>query len=295
MMLREYNGKGLLLEHKRDETPDPFYFIMHAHDVCELYYLIEGKGYLTVEGVNYPLEKDAVLLVREGEMHTVHVDPTASYERITVNFDYKDIDPDLIWKELHGMIYDHELGQSNLTRAGESRDYLRTLFSRLSATTEVASANGSEEVRIIFKAILCELLHIRRRDIDADRLGEDTEFALVLDDVSKSEAKLVVEIISYINNHLFDIKNLTEIESAFYFSRSYINRVFKAATKSSVWNYVLLKRLIAAQSFLKGGMPAKLVAEKCGFRDYSSFYKQYKNKFGTAPTSEKTGLSLITV
>lgn len=286
MEQQRYDKDGVLIIHDLDNTPNPFLFSMHAHPVCELYYFMNGSGYYSVEGANYPLEKGSLLLMREGEFHALHIDPALCYERITVNFPYQAIDPDGTWQALHTLLYDREPGKQNMTRLGDSAPYVAMLYERLLEAVQEEN-EASFEVLTLLRAILAEIVRVRRRGTYGEELPENVGFSLRINDVRRTEAKVVLDIIGYINAHLFEIENLSEIENKFFFSRSYINRIFKAATGSSVWNYVLLKRLIAAQNMLKNGTPAAVAAAKCGFNDYSSFYKQYKNKLGVAPTNEK--------
>ncbi len=290
MLLHSYDRGGILLAHRLDATPDPFYYVMHAHDGLELYYFIEGDGYFTVEGTNYPLYKGAVLVMREGEAHTLHINPSQKYERITVNLSYSLLDPNNEWENLYDILYNRSLGNDNFFEVGDSSEYIQTLFERLCEASSMNDESSVFEAKSILSAIFSELLSIRRKNPDSRNPEHLPELSLKINNVKKTEAKTVLEIISYINSHLFDIENLSEIETRLYFSRSYINRIFKSATGTSVWNYVLLKRLVAAQNLIKNGTPAAVAATKCGFKDYSSFYKQYKNKLGLSPTSEKTGI-----
>lgn len=288
MILHSYDKNSILMAHTSDENPDPNHYILHAHDVCELYYFICGNGYYTVEGTNYPLFPGAMLLMREAEAHTLHIEANSRYERITVNFPYECADPDGSWDELHALIYDRKLGEGNMISSGESMEHMNTLFSRFCEASKREGAGPDNEVRRLFGAIMTEALYLRRSDVKGERAEAIAGAAIERQD--SADAEIVTDIIRYINLHLFEIENLAQIEERLYFSRSYINRVFKAATGSSVWNYVLFKRLVAAQKMLKSGVPASVAASRCGFKDYSSFYKQYKSRIGVAPTAEKTGM-----
>ena len=53
-------------------------------------------------------------------------------------------------------------------------------------------------------------------------------------------------------------------------------------TGTTVWDYILTKRLIAAKDMLMNGYRPNIVSEKCGWEDYSAFYRAYKLHFGVA-------------
>jgi AraC-like DNA-binding protein len=100
----------------------------------------------------------------------------------------------------------------------------------------------------------------------------------------KSEAD---EIIDYINENLFTDISLSSISDTLHISPSQINRIFKKLTGTSVYSYIISKRLIVAQELIAKGENATTASQNCGFHDYSSFYRLYKKHFGTAPTDAK--------
>ena len=103
----------------------------------------------------------------------------------------------------------------------------------------------------------------------------------------RESAAALPEIIDYINRHLTEIKGLAELEQKFFFSKSTLNRLFSESTGSTVWEYVVLKRLHAARRMLLDGKSAAIAAANCGFGDYSAFYRQYRRVFGESPKRER--------
>ena len=93
-------------------------------------------------------------------------------------------------------------------------------------------------------------------------------------------------IIAYVNENL--TKNLTvkDIATHSHLSPSQLSRIFKNLSGTSVHEYILTKRLILFHEKLKNGMGAIEACAECGFRDYSSFYRLYKKRFGYAPTKK---------
>ena len=94
-------------------------------------------------------------------------------------------------------------------------------------------------------------------------------------------------IVEYINGHLFEELSLEILAEKFYLSKNHLNRLFKEASGSTVWEYIRLKRLLAAHWRIAGGAAATAAAADCGFHDYSAFYRAYKKHFGVAPGSQK--------
>ena len=48
---------------------------MHAHDMCEILYLLSGVGRYIVEGSEYTIEPGGMMLMRPSETHKVQMQP----------------------------------------------------------------------------------------------------------------------------------------------------------------------------------------------------------------------------
>lgn len=275
MTISSHSGEGLSVHHSIDTLPAQDCFFLHAHRTYELYYFISGDCYYTVEGTDYPLTPGCFLLMRSGEAHTLHVRSEDPYERITVNFAPSAIP--LLGKEIGELFCDRPLGKYNLyIPSEESAIFLRSCMLKLSK--EAAAENSEGRMISNLMPVLAELYNIK------EALTDDiTQFTLP----SQGSSETVSKIIEYINANLVTIKGLDELEKEFFFSKSYINRIFKESTGSSVWDYIVLKRLLLSRSLLQNGKQANIVASECGFCDYSSFYRQFKQRFGISPLSAR--------
>ena len=98
-----------------------------------------------------------------------------------------------------------------------------------------------------------------------------------------SRSKLLRDIITSINDHLEDDLNPDGIAANLYISRSQLDRIFKQNLGFTLWKYVTFKRLIRARHLLHAGIANNEVARRCGFGDYSTFYKVYTKIFDTPP------------
>lgn len=275
MTISIYTGENLNIRHRVDKYPTQDNFFLHAHRKYELYYFISGDGYYTVEGTDYSLSPGCFLLMRSGEAHTLHIRSDAEYERITVNF-APSIIP-LLGKEIGELFCDRPLGKYNLyIPSKENAEFLKNCMLRVS---KEASSEGCEgKIISNLMPVFTELYNIK---------SELANNAAHTNPPSQGSSETVSKIIEYINANLITIKGLDELEKEFFFSKSYINRIFKESTGSSVWDYIVLKRLLLSRSLLQNGKQANIVASECGFCDYSSFYRQFKQRFGISPLAAR--------
>lgn len=94
---------------------------------------------------------------------------------------------------------------------------------------------------------------------------------------------VISDVISFINAHLTEPLSLGVLCEKFYISKSQLNRRFRSITGSTVWEYIVTKRLLFAKELLQNGIHPTDVYLQSGFRDYCSFYRGYKTKFGVSP------------
>jgi len=66
---------------------------------------------------------------------------------------------------------------------------------------------------------------------------------------------------------------------------------FKNELGVSIHKYITEKRMIYARKLIYSGENPTNIFEKCGFSDYSTFYKAYKKMFSVSPIADKKQLS----
>ena len=261
-----YNENNILVHHSIDEIPNPNDFYMHAHDYLELYYFISGKGQYIVEGTRYDLTSGDILVMMPSEAHMLQIEPIMPYERITVQFT-PDIFSSIASSDLLRAFLRRPLGQLNQYH---QNDFIEKCFKNMTNTRENADC---------YTRTLAYLLPIVYELGKAyDERSDTFEYQ-----ESSSGAN---NIIGFVNTNLFNDISVDSIAKHFYLSRSQINRIFKQATGKSVWEYVLIKRLLQARRRIKDGEHIGTVAISCGFKDYSAFFRAYKKQFKTSPSSD---------
>ena len=259
--------KKIISSYSATECPMDFDFKMHTHDNYEILGFIEGDALYSVEGNLYPLKKGDIMLMRRSEAHHLIPRSNARYARITVNFSpslIATVDPN---HTLTAMFEQRPLGQHNRLSGRKNPDNHWFYY-----LEKIATATTEQQMLIYLLPLLDEL-----------------SFAFLAIQRKKTEppSNKTFEIIAYINRHLFEELSLELICERFYISRSQLNRIFRRDTGSTVWNYIVIKRLYTARSWLLSGEKPSVVYAKCGFNDYVSFYKAYKKEFGVNPKSDQ--------
>ena len=267
-----YKDHELYMHHQVTEHPNESQFFLHTHAQHEVSCLIRGTGYYTVEGNDYPLTPGCIMIMREGEPHTPHISAEGPYERIALHFTTGFIAPEHR-PFLLAPFLDRPLGQRNYIAPSPHIEKIQGML--LHMTQEpLTDKERSIRIRLYIPALLYEI---------ATAVQNGGGYSAPVTE----EKHLVSRIIDYINEAPQNIENMDMIDEHFKSSYSYINQTFRKSMGISIWDYVILKRLTMAREAIRNGVSAVTAAETAGFTDYSSFYRQFKKRFGTTPSIEK--------
>jgi AraC-like DNA-binding protein len=262
--LYSYKERGLSFSHSLTEQPVPDAFRMHNHTNMELYCFLRGRGVYHIEGSEYLLEPGDVLLMHPSESHYIDLDCEQPYERIVLNF----TEECLLVLDPEGWLLrpfrDRPAGKYNLYKSEEFPGGSPSYFSAM------MKPEGNPRVNL-----LCGLLPLLRqicllwqtRSEERDAPGETLQY----------------RIIRYVNRNLTGRLTLDQICEKYYISKSQLCRLFKKATGTTLWNYVTVKRLALARELLAKGEQPTHIYSRCGFADYSTFYRAYTKHYGSAP------------
>ena len=244
----------------------------HYHDFYEIFFFIDGNVDYWIDGSLYHLLPGDILLIHPTELHKPV--PNAEidiYERIVlwVNKNYlADIEKGILEK-----CFDKESQTHNkvLRLSNEKREQLFSLAHSL--CKEYYSKEFAKDVGA-YSLLLQILVQINRLTQSNSPIGGE-EF---------NTPTLISEILSYINEHFTEKLTLDSIANHFFISKYHISHEFKNAVNTSLYRYIIMKRLNAAYTLLSEGNPAQEVCTMCGFGNYTVFFRAFKAEFGISPT-----------
>lgn len=103
------------------------------------------------------------------------------------------------------------------------------------------------------------------------------------DSMSDITPEIIQETITYINDNLTNDLSIQTIAGHLNMSRSRLSHVFKDFTGTSVWNYIVARRIQYAGALLGQGVSITTACYECGFRDYAHFIKVFSKINGISP------------
>ena len=251
--------------HFRTEHPHQQDFPMHIHnDSYEILYFLSGDVDYAIEGTRYSLKPGDLILICKGEVHHLILKSAAHYERMTINFEFPqelDVDGTLL-----AVFQDRILGKYNHYRAVDFPDNRWKTY-----LEKINSYNDPRKKLYYLLPLLNDLSEIFHTAKSAQLYAKKDP---------------VAAIIQFINTNLGNSLSLDILAEQFYISKTHLNRIFKQSTGTTVWNYITAKRLLLARKRIGEGEPPTMVYSQCGFQDYTTFYRAYKQYFKHSPKND---------
>ena len=253
---------------------------LHHHDFYEIYLFLAGDVNYSVESREYQLSPGDVLLISPMELHQ----PTfgkenRNYERYVLWIEKAYLDQlALAGTDLAACFDPGRPWHSNLVQPDSTtRQMLTYLFEQLQKEAE-SEEFGSDLYAQTFMVQILLLLN---------RFVSRSPKQMELRDKSDS---VVMNVLGYINDHFSEELSLDLLANRFFISKYHLSREFNRLVGTSVYRYIIQKRLAVAKLLMSQGMPSTTVYQQCGFGDYSNFYRAFKAEYQISPKEFIAGL-----
>ena len=244
---------------------------MHIHDCYEVYFSISGGKQFLIDNQVYDIAPGDLFLINQYDSHYLTQIDKELHERIVIM-----IDPEYMRSI--------STEETNLDACFQGRS--EHFSHKVSLTQEqqgrflyfinkLVTSNGYGH-DLLERATFTELF-VMINKIVADR-ENNTEA-----EKPSTYNEQVDSILSYLNNNLQYPVSIGDLSKHFYISESYICRIFKAATGTTINKYMTARRISIAKSLLAEGIGVSEVCERVGFSDYSNFLKAFTKSVGISP------------
>ncbi|MBQ2803617.1 MAG: helix-turn-helix domain-containing protein [Lachnospiraceae bacterium] len=243
---------------------------MHIHDCYELYYSISGGRQFLIDNRFYSIAPGDLFIINQYESHKLTQIDSCVHERIVLS-----IHPDFV-KQLstpktnldYCFTNRNELFQHKLSLSKEQQK--RFLYYINKITTASGFAHDITE-----RAAFMELLILINT--------VSTQNAVSTTNNAYKYNHQVDDILAYINQNITQSITVEQLAGHFYLSASYICRIFKAATGTTINKYITARRISIAKSLLNEGVSVQEAFERSGFNNYSNFFKAFTKAVGVSP------------
>ncbi|MFI3251070.1 MAG: AraC family transcriptional regulator [Eubacteriales bacterium] len=247
---------------------------MHHHQFIEIYFLLEGSVTYQIRDTFFSLESGDILLFHVNQPHCpIFENYQQRYERIVLR-----VAPRLLEElsseqsDLSSGLQEEYLGVYRFEP--EVRNHIRLLLSKLLLVQEDARFGSDLLARAYLQQLIVDInrYHFQRNE-------KKEEFSS-----SVKKSQMIEQINQYIEENLDKRLTVDELCEQVFLSKYYFMRFFKEMTGTSVYRYVMQKRLQETILLMESGTPPTTACLQCGFGDYSSFFRAFKKQFGFSPT-----------
>lgn len=243
---------------KTDHIPDEF--MPHFHDITEMIFIKSGDISYVVGGKKYKLKKDTLVLSRPTDRHCICIDGPDLYERYNILYNEKKLP--------------------------------FNIYEKIPADTNVIDFAENSAVISLFKKMdyYCENLEGENLNKILTNLIEEIFFNIIIA-VSNREQNnyeptnpIICKAVAYIDENLLTLTGIDDICKELYITKSHLHHLFTEHLKITPKKYITTKRLALAQREIYAGGKATEICLKCGFSDYSAFFRAYKKHFNRCPS-----------
>ena len=258
-MLSEFSSSKIIYNHEIIENPSKDMFETHFHDFIEVIYFIRGNASYIVDGRRYKLRPNDIVLVRPFEYHYIDFDGSETYERYDLLISEKLLPNDFLKKIPTAFEY----------FPSENNEILN-IFNKFDSFSNEFEA---QDLKQLFHSLSVELMYL----IMLQSRNTITERPVKYNPI-------IEKAILYIKQNLTTITSVDEICEHLFLSKSHFHHLFLETMHTSPMNFVRSKRLMLAKLKIENGEKPTKIFSDCGFVDYTTFYRAYKQQFGYKPT-----------
>lgn len=237
----------------------------HAHNYYEIYFFMQGKVKLSIEEHLFEVKRGDFVVIPPYLMHRVVVeDSKIPYERMyllitshcldTFSFRENSLLTSLLFAEKDKQFVFH------MSDANDFEAMVRCIDSLYDSKR--GNFYGKE---MLNRSNILLFMTTINKYIEKYRYGRRT----------REEDHFMSEVVSYINDNIQNELSVEDIAKHFFISKYTIMRTFRENTNLTVYQYILEKRVNLAKQIMQvGGTPTE-VFHRCGFKDYSNFYRTF--------------------
>lgn len=258
----------------------------HYHDFYEIivYFSEEGTdeevklGSTAINGHTYSLRSGDVVLIKMFDAQRTQMDPSVNYIRYSLS-----INPSVIIfsDDDHISLYQY-FSHTNkyypvVHLPVAEREFLRRKIRQYEQDRQLFS--GQEhclEYSILF-LVIAMVQKVYLQNTDGSQTGPNP-----MDQVKYERA---ARLIHYIDENLDEDLSLKKLAGELHYSVSYISRIFREVSGTSLNQYITTKRISVAKLLLAdSSLTLDEISRKVGFNSYNHFFRCFRKEEGVSPS-----------
>ncbi|MFD1440301.1 MULTISPECIES: AraC family transcriptional regulator [Lacticaseibacillus] len=248
--------------------------VPHYHDGFELHTVIHGKVTYLLDSKVIHGGDGTITLIPPNFVHQLMVHDETTYERFFVYFrlpilrGFIEMAPNAFGPLLGTL----QNGPFSVRLSGRKMDKFVDLLSDLNALVHRSSVNwqGMRERMLLVELLILMSDHYVSHQKSSNRLTEQY-------------SENFKAMTGYLRDHAAESLTLDRISDHFYTSGATINRTFKREIDMTPKQYLTYVRINASLPYIEAGEPIKMVANRVGYKNESSFIRTFSSLKAMTP------------
>lgn len=251
---------------------------IHIHDCYEIYYSISGGKQFLIDNRFYDFKPGDIFFINQYESHYLSQIDDVKHERIVLSI-YPDYLKRLSTEKTdlnHCFTYRDAAFGHKLSLSSEEQKRFLYYMHKLSERKEFGQDILDQAAFLELMACLNRIFLLRcEEEKTGDAAGEEKTTGAYHGQIDA--------LLSYVNQNLTEELTIQRLASHFYLSSSYLCKIFKDETGTTINRYITAKRISRAKELLAEGYSVTDTYAMCGFQDYSNFLKSFTKAVGIPP------------
>ncbi len=244
-----------------------------AHfQVChEISFIISGTGKFYTNGVGYPVKEGDIFISAQGQEHFITTDSDSTLRYVYLGFMFNDRvrenEQMLKLKEFYDLAV-HPLAADSVDLVMPFMRLMDEFYNKPDFHQELIDAYLMQLIILTYRAFQNEPAAFYKPKISENSVGFT-----------------VYSVICYVDNHIFEIKDIRSISEALGYSYSYLSHLFRNKTGMTLQKYINYKKVEKSLELLKyGSYSVTQVAQRLNYETVQSFSKAFRRTMGFPPS-----------
>ncbi len=246
---------------------------LHMHEFVEISHIVSGEAEHEINGIKYHVHRGDIIAIRRGIPHTFRPtdcgEPFVAYDvMFTESFLSTDDVSDI--SIMCNDLFSANEKSGDIRISGGGYQLLGELFHKIYSEFRTRGSGYLDIIRAYVTELVVNIFR-RLEDSGAGRMSLRLKGA-------------VRSTVAYLEENFRRNVTLDELAQRIFFSKDYLNKVFREITGAPIGVYMQKIRLGEAKRLLLDtDFTVSEVAERSGFRDMKSFYTVFKRLIGITP------------